>query len=519
MIVPPSGGPKLTDEQARPLAVGGASVALSSGAGCGKTTVLTARFLRDLEGPGRRPLGEIVALTFTEKAARELRKRIRETCRDKLGAGDDPAHWRSILRGLEAAPIGTFHEFCARVLRRFALEAGIDPDFTVLEEALALSVRSEALARALREWLSVGDPDLIELATEFGLESVRQSLLDLIAHRAVGELGEWRDRSARELVGTWEDVWEKRGRVARLHAVARASRACLSLLSAHESSHEVMRTRRAFLLEELPNLEHGAVTEEWLDAIHECAKVQGGGTKKHWASPEIHEEVGAAFKKLREEIKGFQKRCRWDDRVTLEAAEHGLRFARLAHRAREVYDSAKRERGALDFDDLLRKTRDLLREDASRVRSGLDRSTAFLLVDEFQDTDPMQGEILRRLAGDGLRSGRLFLVGDPKQSIYRFRGAQPQIFQDFRDEFPDEGRKALTENFRSVPGILDFVNALFAETFPEPDAALVPGPVTPARGEEPAIEFLWASDAGEERGRRPRSTSVARRRRSGWRVA
>ena len=281
-----------------------------------------------------------------------------------------------------------------RVLRRFALEAGIDPDFTVLEEALALSVRSEALARALREWLSVGDPDLIELATEFGLESVRQSLLDLIAHRSVGELGEWRDRSARELVGTWEDIWEKRGRFARLHAVARASRACLSLLSAHESSHEVMRRRRAFLLEELPNLEHGAVTEEWLDAIHECAKVQGGGTKKHWASPEIHEEVGAAFKKLREEIKAFQKRCRWDDQVTLEAAEHGLRFARLAHRAREVYDAAKRERGALDFDDLLRKTRDLLREDASRVRSGLDRSTAFLLVDEFQDTDPMQGEIL-----------------------------------------------------------------------------------------------------------------------------
>ena len=165
MIVPPSKGPKLTEEQARPLAVGGASVALSSGAGCGKTTVLTARFLRDLEAPARRPLGEIVALTFTEKAARELRKRIRETCRDKLIAGDDPAHWRAILRGLEAAPIGTFHEFCARVLRRFALEAGIDPDFTVLEEPLALSVRSESLARALREWLSVGDPDLIELAT------------------------------------------------------------------------------------------------------------------------------------------------------------------------------------------------------------------------------------------------------------------------------------------------------------------------------------------------------------------
>src|SRR5437879_459018 len=121
----PASTPPLTDQQSRPLEVAGASVALSAGAGCGKTMVLTARFLNDLEGDGRRPLRSIVALTFTRKAARELRARIRNRCRDRLGAGGgadvDVAHWRSVLRGLEAAPIGTFHEFCAQWLRRHAV--------------------------------------------------------------------------------------------------------------------------------------------------------------------------------------------------------------------------------------------------------------------------------------------------------------------------------------------------------------------------------------------------------------
>ncbi|MBV8232271.1 MAG: UvrD-helicase domain-containing protein, partial [Planctomycetaceae bacterium] len=118
-----------------------------------------------------------------------------------------------------------------------------------------------------------------------------------------------------------------------------------------------------------------------------------------------------------------------------------------------------------------------------------------VLVDEFQDTDPVQGEILERLTGEAFPSGRLFLVGDAKQSIYRFRGARPEIFEEFRARFPESGRLSLTENFRSVPGILDFVNALFADTFEDPDAALVPvvGPVPDH--DQPVVEFLWATES------------------------
>src|SRR5262249_35382279 len=165
--------PRLTDEQARPLGVRGASVSLSAGAGCGKTTVLTARFLGALDGGA--PLRSLVALTFTEKAARELRQRIRAECYGRLreGGADEVGAWRSVLGGLEAAPVSTFHEYCSRLLRRHALRAGIDPDFEVLDEAIAGSVLDEALSRQMRRWLAHENDDLVELAVEFGLRRVR----------------------------------------------------------------------------------------------------------------------------------------------------------------------------------------------------------------------------------------------------------------------------------------------------------------------------------------------------------
>ena len=175
--------PRLTVEQVNALAVRGAGVALSAGAGCGKTTVLTARFLAELEAGGAGSLGSIVALTFTEKAARELRGRVRRECRRKLDEGTDPARWLAISRGLEAAPIGTFHGFCGNLLRRFPIEAGVDPGFAILEESIAPTLRSEALDGRFRAWLVEENLDFIALAIEFGIEGVRESLEGLIAAR------------------------------------------------------------------------------------------------------------------------------------------------------------------------------------------------------------------------------------------------------------------------------------------------------------------------------------------------
>src|SRR5262249_51763212 len=149
-------------------------------------------------------------------------------------------------------------------------------------------------------------------------------------------------------------------------------------------------------------------------------------------------------------------------------------LARLARSFQRNYDAAKRARGGLDFDDLLIRTRDLLLEQPGLAGDPEGRIVTRYLIDEFQDTDVVQGKILRLLGGESFAAGRLFLVGDLKQSIYRFRGADPEVFCKFRSGFPAAGHHALTENYRSVPAILDFVNALFAQAFDEPDNPLLP---------------------------------------------
>lgn len=490
-------GPKLSQQQTRPLAVENASVALSAGAGCGKTTVLTARFLGDLEATSPRPLSSIVALTFTEKAARELRQRIRSECRRKLATGDDPTRWRSVLRGLEAAPIGTFHEFCGQWLRRHAIEAGIDPDFVILDASVSGAIRDESLARCLRQWLAAQDPDLIELAVELGLGRVRQGIADLLTTAPSDQLLSWKDRTPAEVVACWHEVWQHQGRRLLSRTLAQAARPCLDLLLRHEGVHPLMRVRRAFLLASLPELEARCDEREWLQEVRDHAMIRGAGSKAHWASPEIYDAVNASFKALRNAIDRFCERSVWDDAATLEAAEQGLRLVHLTARARLAYDAAKRARGGLDFDDLLNLTLQRLRVAQGRSSTTPDpwgESIARLLVDEFQDTDPIQSEILERLTTPEAMSGRLFLVGDFKQSIYRFRGARPEIFQQFRDRIPLAGRHDLTENYRSVPDVLRFVNALFASTFPESEPGLLPQIASHNQADQPAVEFVWPAE-------------------------
>ncbi len=228
-----------------------------------------------------------------------------------------------------------------------------------------------------------------------------------------------------------------------------------------------------------------------LSALREAAKVPGGLKAQHWPSPKVNDECKKVLTFLREAIDKYCECCILDEPTTLYAATHGLRFARLATTARRAYDAAKRARGGLDFDDLLTVARDLLRRDDVEPPAGVE----FILVDEFQDTDPVQAEILRRLAGASFATGKLFVVGDFKQSIYRFRGAEPQIFQELRAEFPEAGRHALTENYRSTTGVIDFVNALFADAFDPEKPRLIPGNDSQPASDVPAVELVWADES------------------------
>lgn len=488
----------LTAEQQAPISAREASVALAAGAGCGKTKVLTEKFVALLDGQAPPPLDRIVALTFTEKAARELRGRIRTACREKAERGTDTAYWRGVLRDLEIARIGTFHAFCGTILRRYPIEAAVDPSFAVLDDAIAPTVRGDSLDACLRRWLSSRDPDLAALAVDYGLDAVREALGDFLANRPDLDLDVWASTPPSEIVSSWERFRDGPALASLLSGMAPDHRELLEVLSGNECSHPVMSDRRAMILADLPRLHLAANPAAAMAELREFAKVQGGGKKDHWPSAEVYEEVKKRLTYLRGHIDTLLKLLAPDDGRSLAAAEAGVRFARLASQAVAEYSRAKAQEGVLDFDDLQSRVRDLLRHGPVAVREDLVRSIDILLVDEFQDTDATQAEILSHLAGAEIGGGRLFLVGDAKQSIYRFRGARPEIFDRFRKDFPPTGRLNLTENFRSVPGILAFVNALFGETFPGREHLLRPGGPPSGLDAEaaPAVEFLWSGAPG-----------------------
>ncbi|MBI1901985.1 MAG: UvrD-helicase domain-containing protein [Planctomycetia bacterium] len=506
----------LTDQQRDAISARGVSVALSAGAGCGKTFVLTRRFLSHLEpdaAQGAR-LTEIVAITFTERAAREMRDRIRGACQERVdGPGGASPHWLETLRDLETARISTIHAFCSSLLRTHAVEAGIDPHFTTLDQAQAMTLASEAVDDELRLLVESRDETALELATVFGVAALRGMLLALLNRRHEVDFAAWREKRPEDLVAVWQAAHAEHVVPGLLAEVAGgdAARELLAFLQDHSPHHAEMKGRCAVLRESLPKLRRAKNAQKLLEEIRENAQVKGGGLKEGWESEDVYERVKELLEKLRKQVDHALADLNFDPVEARRAAVAGWQLLQLAERVFRAYDERKRGLACLDFDDLLIRARDLLvAPQNADLKGRLQAQIKFLLVDEFQDTDPLQVELVKALCGDELTTGKLFFVGDYKQSIYRFRRADPKVFARLRDAIPKAGRLPLTRNFRSQPAILDFVNALFVESLPGPYEPLEPHrtQVSP----RPAVEFLWATPPQDDEEGTTIKDSVARQR-------
>lgn len=493
--------PKFTDQQAAAIQTRHVSVALSAGAGCGKTFVLTQRFLAQLQPEaGSDSLHSIVAITFTDRAAREMRDRIREACRAELRRCDDAdvAHWLEVLRGLDAARISTIHAFCANLLRSHAVDAGIDPRFGLLEQSTSGAFLRKEVEEAVHDLLVEQNPDCMEFVLHYGLERTQDLLRTFVLQRFSVDVTQFLDLTPGQLAANWRTRWRDECIPNLLRELVEGDAAAqvLRLLEAHESSHDEMRRRCDFIRTHLPGLHEEKNWQTLLAELQQCCGVKGGGTKKHWESEDVHAQVRDGLSALREELKRIAGLVESSDDDVELATEMALRAARLTRIVADRYDAAKREFGLLDFDDLLLRTCELLRNSES-VRRRAAAGIRFLMVDEFQDTDPIQAEIVRMLCGDQLLAGKLFLVGDAKQSIYRFRRADPGVFHALRNEIPEPGRLPLSVNFRSQPQILNFVNCLFAPSMGaayEKLESFDRKQLSPT----PAIEFLFSSLDPEE---------------------
>ncbi|MCZ6695050.1 MAG: UvrD-helicase domain-containing protein [Acidobacteria bacterium] len=465
------------------------NIVVTAGAGTGKTALLVERVL-NLIGSDHLAIGNLAAITFTEKAAAELQRRM-ATGLDQLrslavsgdsGEGSDAREGEAVrsyrwligeagqspdaiakraldaLVDLDSATVSTIHSFCAGILRRHPREAMVDPVFTV-DDGLDLNrIFDEEWSRFLDQELG-GEASRLDLwervlAVPDGLEIVRaigRSLSSLsIPDAAIASDRPYRGATIEAILG---------GRIRTLSA------AIEDLLGRSNGMNGNMRdfltSTRAFL---------EAAIEGGLAAMREARATRSLDDYLGWGTPSPGGKLsGASPEEVKETAEDGRRVIKMLARVEEETVGALVEAARpLALHCRERALAA----GSISFDGLLRLTRDMLSR-SPVVRRDLTGRYRTLLVDEFQDTDPLQYEILFFLAGEGagddpwglpLEPGRLFIVGDPKQSIYRFRGADIEAYERAVHRVCACGgeRLTLSASFRAPQEVVEPINRLFA---------------------------------------------------------
>jgi len=442
------------DQADRERAAGDLSHSLSveAGAGTGKTTLLVERLL-SLVRSGQAPLDQIAAITFTEKAAGELKIRLREALeKAALTSKGRELHLLSrALSDLERAPISTIHSFCAGLLRERPIEAAIDPNFESLDEMGLDLLFQEAWDQWLRQEIEKKSPPLRRaLALGLSLDTlsslVRQLYdnRDLVASSPYPQPLYELDSFYQELRSGIEKAWQ-------------LSEKCLR--PEEDAGFQSLQA----LKEKIMNADPGSPERQEIFLVRELA-IKSQGNKRNWKPPAACDEQKQILKRLSEEHEVLKEAIRASVMAgVVDWVKGFLRFIQ----------EEKNRLGVLDFQDLLLFSRDLLRKN-KEVRRYFQERIRYLLVDEFQDTDPLQAEVIFFLAEEGARAekwedvvvslGKLFLVGDPKQSIYRFRRADIEIYARAKEKLNagKEGLKAV-QNFRTVPSIISWVNRVFSD--------------------------------------------------------
>ncbi len=411
-----------TDEQLRAIERRDGDLLVSAGAGTGKTSVLVERFVRAVMDDGV-AVDSILAITFTEKAAAQLAQRVRARFKD-LNALD-------LARAAESAWISTIHGFCGRLLRAHALAAGVDPDFRVLDALESDRLGIDAFDRALAEFVGGGeDPERLGLLAGYRPERLADMVRTAYAH----------ERSRGSLRPRMPDPVEPAAAGEREDLEATIAAALVEIGDGSGSNVDKARDRLArcqALLERLP-----------ADAFPEAAETDDLAIAGH-----VNALKGPACEAYREARQAYHELC-----VRVEEHRTHRLLAELIVLHGRHYDELKRQRSGLDFDDLQLLARDLLAGDAGLRDHYAGRFEA-VMVDEFQDTSPLQSDLIGLLGRDNV-----FVVGDERQSIYRFRHADVAEFQRRRDEAAAAGRlERISVNFRSRGEVLDAVDLIFGE--------------------------------------------------------
>ena len=454
----------LVDQEARDAIRRNLDVTMmvEAAAGTGKTTSLVQRIV-ELVRSGT-PVREIAAITFTIKAAAHLREAFQEKLEQVLreSVGEDRTRLSAALEELEGAFIGTIHSFCARLLRERPVEAGLDPSFEELDETDGALIGGEFWDGWVQRLFASNAPILRELL-DAGVEpkDLRQSFGRLCQYPDVRIVSVPTQRPSVELASA----------VVQLRQFVESSRPQWPPFNGSDEDDDLTKVLRS-----VANQLRFLLPDDDVAAVHllENATRSVEVTLKKWNDGKAAKRLCADYERLQQSVLDPAV-TRWREYV------HPIAIRAMAP-AFGAFRQERRREGRLTFQDLLMEARDLLR-DHPQVRRYFQRRFRRLLVDEFQDTDPIQAEIILYLTSDDVdekswrrlrpRPGALFIVGDPKQSIYRFRRADITTYEQVAEIIRSAGGevRTLTTNFRSVPEICNWVNGFFRNVFTEDAAA------------------------------------------------
>ena len=469
---------------------------VEAGAGSGKTTSLVDRVLQ-LVLTGTAELRQIAAITFTEKAGAELRDRIRkaltEQAADNSVDPDVAKRCHTAIDQLDGAAIGTLHSFAQRILAENPVEAGLPPRVEVLDEVrsnLAFERRWERDRDILLADPSLEQAILLLEASEVKFESLRALAVafdenwDLVARRVPAEPPPL--PSVQDLAGPL---------LAKVREVCRYRAECSDATDSMVGRLDEFAGYADSVSAITDDFELLAALVGTGDPKRPSFAVGRCGRRANWSGAASKVDVVAAVRALETEF---------HETIGLVADACARTLASTIRRQTLAAVEARRESGVLTFHDLLVMARELLThpEHGPAVRRRLHDRYQRLLLDEFQDTDPIQVELAVRIAAADpeaaatgtlpwhqveVAPGHLFFVGDPKQSIYRFRRADISVFLAARERFGGDGGEglvSLSTNFRSGTPLIDQVNHIFAELMGEgaggPDDPDIPVPSQPA---------------------------------------
>ena len=468
------------------------SLLVEASAGTGKTTELTNRIVR-LLATGRAEVGSIVAVTFTNKAAGELKIRVRQgldEARAKALDAVERSNLEAALAHLEEAFIGTIHAFCAQILRQRPVEARVDPAFEEITEQESGRLSDAAFDQWFQSSLAASAPGLrralARLAWPDGWDD--ETPIGKLRY-AARKLLDWRDFSS-----PWRrEMFPRKSRIdeliIRIEQIAdfmkRARRSNDNLVESLKPVNEFRARTFQYLNQDQSDYDTIEALLVRLSRDLDRDKRKGTGA---FADGITRDQALQIREDLKAALTDFARRADADLAAVLRDEMQGVVIN---------YDKLKQRGGKLDFLDLLILVRNLVRDDKS-VRVYLQKRYTHLFVDEFQDTDPLQAETLLLLAADDPAAndwmnvtpvpGKLFLVGDPKQSIYKFRRADVTLYQAISRSLTERGVRLirLSKSFRAVRPIQEFVNQAFSP--------LMTGDLTAGQAEYSDLEEHWPAD-------------------------